>query len=30
MEPCIQSANGTSPCLICGGRAEKMHVYQAN
>jgi hypothetical protein len=25
MEPCIQSANVTSPCLMCGGRAEKMH-----
>ena len=25
MEPCIQSANVTSPCLACGGRAEKMH-----
>ena len=25
MEPCIQSAAVTSACLICGGRAEKMH-----
>lgn len=25
MEPCIQSANVTSPCLICGELAEKMH-----
>src|SRR5580658_6185871 len=25
MEPCIQSANVTSPCLTCGGRAKKLH-----
>jgi hypothetical protein len=25
MEPCIQSANVTSPCLTCGGRAKKVH-----
>ena len=25
MEHCIQSANILSPCLMCGGRAEKMH-----
>ena len=25
MVPCIQSAVVTSPCLMCGGRAEKMH-----
>jgi hypothetical protein len=25
MEPCIQSANITGACLMCGGRAEKMH-----
>jgi hypothetical protein len=25
MEQSIQSANITSPCLMCGARAEKMH-----
>lgn len=25
MEPCIQFANVTSPCTMCGERAEKMH-----
>jgi hypothetical protein len=25
MERCVQSAAVTSPCLMCGSRAEKMH-----
>ena len=25
MERCVQSAAVNSPCLMCGGRAEKMH-----
>lgn len=26
MERCIQSAIVSSPCLMCGGRAEKVHL----
>ena len=25
MEPCVQSASLSGPCIECGGRAEKMH-----
>jgi len=25
MEPCVQSITMSGPCVICGGRAQKMH-----
>src|SRR5271157_2436277 len=25
MEPCAQSVNMSGPCVMCGGRAERMH-----
>jgi hypothetical protein len=25
MEPCVQSLTLSGPCILCGGRAQKMH-----